>query len=93
MTPSGVYVRTPESRAATSAAMRRLPLPGPTATSYGAIHWWLRARYGKAAEHLCAECLGPARDWACVGEYVHDVAEFVPMCRKCHIWFDKIERG
>jgi len=57
---------------------------------YTALHQWIYKQVGRAVEHLCAECLGPANDWANVsGEYRRDTEDFIPLCRSCHIIFDQ----
>lgn len=39
--------------------------------SYTAVHLRLKADYGKAAEHLCVDCGGPAAHWS----YAHDCSD------------------
>lgn len=61
--------------------------------SYGALHDWVRRHKGRAAEHSCAHCGGPARQWANVsGEYRRDLDDFIPLCPSCHKKFD-LQRG
>jgi hypothetical protein len=57
--------------------------------SYSALHRWVAWHRGSAGSHLCADCGGPASDWANVsGEYRRDLDDFIPLCRPCHWRFD-----
>lgn len=65
------------------------------------MHAGLVWAFGRAAEHLCSSCLGPALDWAylhdpyCVEiideqgrKYTEDLSGYTPMCRSCHRSWD-----
>lgn len=81
-----------------------VPVPGPSETtpervSYSKIHGLLRRRRGRAADHPCAVCGQPARQWAWnhtgqvligfhVGvwlEYTDDLEAYDPLCVEHHI--------
>jgi len=62
---------------------------------YGAAHRRTMRARGRASEHLCVSCDGPARQWAlAVLPIMHDVDtglgysldpnDYVPMCISCH---------
>ena len=51
-----------------------------------------RVRYerGRADEYDCVRCGGSARDWAHVhGADPVDIYGYQPMCRRCHIEYDR----
>ena len=90
----------PETRAKMSAWQKGGTKPQTTgknhglwkgeAVSYRNLHRWLDRLQGKASEHLCGECLGPARHWANIsGEYRRDVEDFIPMCVPHHMRLDR----
>lgn len=56
---------------------------------YGAIHSWLIRKYGKAKK--CSYCGSQTIiDWANIsGKYHRDINDFIPLCRKHHIRYDK----
>ena len=70
------------------------------AMDYKAVHQRLRTKRGKAADHLCVECFGPAKEWAYDHTDPHPLTDWVegrswvtysadldryhPMCIKCH---------
>lgn len=63
-------------------------------------HDRIRAERGKASDHECVSCGRPARDWALrhgVEQtktarngrvYSLNVADYMPMCRRCHVHYD-----
>lgn len=69
-----------------------------------AAHDRVRAAKGHARDHLCVDCGGPALDWALSHDaeetfeakttahgrfYSLDVDDYMPMCRRCHIHYDR----
>jgi hypothetical protein len=59
---------------------------------YQALHCRIRKARGKASQHKCsAECGRQAYDWAQIHtESGFDVwADYVPLCRRCHIAYDR----
>ena len=89
-----------EHTAKVAAAQRGVPRPQVAgeqhgrwlgdAVGYKSLHMWVYSQGGRAAEHLCVACLGPAREWANVsGTYRRDMDDFVPLCSTCHGWYDR----
>ena len=71
---------------------------GDDATYLGA-HQRVRYQRGRAKDHACVDCGGPAAHWsydrACpnekqseLGPYSTDIAHYVPRCVRCHKRFD-----
>ena len=68
----------------------------PEQMAYINWHNKLRKLRGKASEHQCACCGGPAREWALKPEhhaferftFVPDPDAYQPMCRPCHVHMD-----
>ena len=69
-------------------------------TTYSAMHQRLRNTFGSARDYLC-DCGNPAEDWAYqhsaddelrspdgTTPYSSDPADYMPMCRPCHVQFD-----
>lgn len=58
---------------------------------YRANHKRLHKHRGRAAVHQCVRCPAPAAEWAQVhGEDGTDPwADFVPLCRRCHVQYDR----
>lgn len=57
---------------------------------YSSMHDWVRRKKGKASNYKCAYCEKQARDWANIDHKVsRDLEDYMPLCRKCHIKFDK----
>jgi hypothetical protein len=69
------------------------------AANYRAAHRAVVKARGKASEHLCAVCAGPARDWSydgldpndltgnCDGHELNfslDIDRYEPLCTRCH---------
>lgn len=68
---------------------------GETQAQYVLRHKRLRRVCGSAARHLCeGGCQGRARDWAQIhGTSGLDfLADYVPLCRSCHIQYDSDAR-
>ena len=69
------------------------------AISYNGAHRRIRRDRGPASAQACVSCGGPARDWAlredvpslpsAEGCYSPDPAAYMPLCRRCHIRYDK----
>ncbi len=61
--------------------------PGtPEYQAYHAQHAKLRNSRGHAYKHTCwGLCGEQARDWA----NVHGTDRYIPLCRKCHLQYDK----
>lgn len=58
--------------------------------TYSSIHDWIRSRKGKAGNQKCLHCEKQARDWANIDHtYSRDLDDYISLCRKCHIKFDK----
>jgi hypothetical protein len=63
-------------------------------TAYPTRHWRVRERRGPAKLLKCAHCADngtdkQAFDWACLhGRDGEDPADYIPLCRKCHIAYD-----
>jgi hypothetical protein len=75
------------------AAYRRLRIEGWTGekSKYGPLHTWVRRNFGTPAkcEH-CSTTSAPLFDWANVsGQYLRARSDWVRLCRRCHIKFDK----
>lgn len=65
---------------------------------YGALHRWVEKMLGKAKEHICVICNGNSgskrMEWANInGTYKRELIGWKPMCRKCHIQYDKENLG
>ena len=70
---------------------------------YNGVHQQLVKVRGRAAEHLCTDCAGPAHEWSYVGgapdeeltpdgtPFSYDFSHYVPRCRPCHRQFDRTE--
>jgi len=56
---------------------------------YQALHTWVRDRLGKPKK--CSHCPATTNlDWANKsGKYKRDLKDWISLCRKCHIWYDK----
>lgn len=67
---------------------------------YAAAHYRVQSARGRASDHPCADCQGPARDWSYEGgdplervemvkgsprRYSLDVSLYEPRCRSCHL--------
>lgn len=74
---------------------------------YSAIHLRLARIRGRAAEHACVDCAGPAAEWSydntdpdariadvkgCSVAYSTDLERYVPRCHPCHRNFDLAHR-
>lgn len=58
--------------------------------TYSTLHEWIRKKRGKASNYKCEDCGKQARDWANIYHtYSRNLEEYVPLCRKCHIDYDK----
>lgn len=60
-----------------------------TNAGYSAIHKFIESRLGKPK--LCIECGGNGKrmNWANLSrKYSRDLADWVPLCARCHKWFD-----
>jgi hypothetical protein len=73
--------------------MREADIEGHTPTlslTYGAKHKRLRKARGKASAHQCVKCDNAALDWAQVHteDGTDPWADYVPMCRSCHLGYD-----
>lgn len=57
--------------------------------SYSSLHTWVRNSLGKPKK--CSHCPATTNlDWANKsGNYKRDVKDWISLCRKCHIWYDK----
>lgn len=56
------------------------------------LHKWLSRHYGRAFKCENIRCKKPSRlfDWANIsGKYLRDRKDFIQLCRKCHIRFDR----
>lgn len=61
---------------------------------YDALHDWVSRHKGKATkcEH-CGKTDGRI-EWANKShDYLRDLNDWIPLCKKCHFAFDKIEKG
>lgn len=107
-------------KAAYRAAHRKPVVPRPVATlpplvnrpakaraitTYDGVHGALIRLYGRAGDHPCTSCAGPAHDWAYdhsdphqrlsanangyLRPYSLDLRKYRPMCRSCHGIADK----
>lgn len=57
--------------------------------AYNRRHYRVRAARGRAAEHACVGCAGPAREWAQLhGTDGENPQDYQPMCCKCHQRYD-----
>lgn len=62
--------------------------------TYNSVHQRLRRVRGRAAEHPCVDCSGPAYDWSLSATPTHvteggrgystDLDDYEPRCRSCH---------
>lgn len=65
-------------------------------TTYGQVHAQLALVRGPATAHDCA-CGRPAKEWAYTGPrepgerwpFSDDLSLYEPMCRRCHVRFDR----
>lgn len=76
-------------------------MTGPTAHGTQAVHSRLYRRYGMARDFQCVECGGAALDWAYQysssdeqidqhgQKWSENLDDYAPMCRRCHINFDR----
>jgi hypothetical protein len=66
---------------------------------WSGVHNRLRSLFGKAAEHRCTDCHGPAAEWSydnsdpderpsAHGPYSLDLSRYTPRCVTCHRRFD-----
>lgn len=56
--------------------------------SYRQLHKWLRKE--KGSPKICSHCGKKATDWANVdGEYCRKLGDYIPLCRSCHIKYDR----
>ena len=68
--------------------------PDASDITYYSFHARMRKARGSAAEQHCACCDRTAGDWAYVhGRDPRDFDSYVPMCRSCHIKYDKDPAG
>lgn len=59
-------------------------------TAYSTLHWRLRAYRGPAKRLKCVHCAERAMDWARLHDTDgEDIRDYIPLCRKCHIAYDK----
>lgn len=59
---------------------------------YGAIHDWMRSRYGRASYCQNAECpkTGKNFEWANLsGDYFRDRRDWLSLCNSCHKYMDR----
>lgn len=61
--------------------------------SYRSLHTWLRKTKNKTG--ICEHCfLSKKTDWANKShEYLRNLEDWLELCRKCHIEYDKPSRG
>ena len=82
---------------------RHTERPAYTGNSYDAAHYRVEQLRGKATKHKCAGCaVKPASDWAFDHRdqdplysasgmpYSLDVQHYIPLCRRCHLRFDRL---
>lgn len=56
--------------------------------SYRELHKWLRKE--KGVPKICEHCGKKASDWANIdGLYRRNLEDFIPLCRSCHIKYDR----
>lgn len=70
-------------------------IPGrPESTTWAAKHKRLRKIRGRAAGEVCVKCDQSARDWAQVHteDGTDPWADYVPLCRQCHLHYDRDAR-
>lgn len=97
--PMGVYERTLQHNAAIAAAKTKDEI------RYHAAHKRIRLARGRAADHACIDCGGPARDWAFNHDtpeervrvdpvfgrtYSMDPDDYDPRCHSCHMKYDGV---
>lgn len=61
-------------------------------SEYKRIHYMVRKEFGNPEE--CSECKTRDKriEWANKkGRYVLDIKEWIPLCKKCHFKYDKVE--
>lgn len=59
--------------------------------SYSTKHKWLVRQVGSASLHKCKYCIKQAKDWANIShKYKRDIKDYFPLCRKCHIAYDRL---
>lgn len=61
---------------------------------YTALHSWINRRLGKAVHCTFAQSIGSTcnttYEWANIShEYRRDLSDWMPLCQKCHLGFDK----
>jgi len=57
---------------------------------YDALHDWVKVRLGKANLCCMCGCTEGYIDWANISqEYKRDINDWMQLCRKCHINYDK----
>lgn len=66
-----------------------MPTANRRAYQYARTHHGVRDRWGKASEHLCIDCMGPAAQWAKIQLYSRNSTFYRPMCLPCHTRLDK----
>jgi hypothetical protein len=55
-----------------------------------ALHQRVQRLRGKATEHLCVDCDGPAVDWSRIhGRDGKRIDDYAPRCKKCHHKYDR----
>lgn len=59
---------------------------------YRAVHARIVNERGRADEHTCVDCHGPARDWSYKRRkgYSTNIADYEPRCTKCHRAYDRL---
>ena len=58
--------------------------------SYEAMHQWVKRKLGLASEHKCKHCDNMATDWSNIDhKYRRILADYSPLCKKCHCKYDK----
>ncbi len=65
-----------------------MPTADRKSYAYHRAHHRVRERWGKAKEHLCIDCLGPAAQWATI--VTTNSTFYRPMCVPCHVRLDKV---
>lgn len=59
--------------------------------AYSSMHDWVRNRKGKASKQKCFFCGKSAMDWANADhQYKRNLDDYIPLCRACHIKYDKL---
>ncbi len=58
--------------------------------AYSTIHEWIRKQKGSAGDKKCLHCENQAREWANIDhKYTRNLDDYIALCKKCHIKFDK----